>query len=93
MTIDHEPDLNEVGRQIQLLPVPPGFWSIVMGAGAMTLGPLFGFLIGTMIGTEPELAGMNAIFLSLFVGFIVAGVGLGAVLLGVRTVLAHRDPV
>lgn len=55
------------------------------------LGPLFGFLVGTPLGTSRNVLGMSPIFLFLFLGFIVAGLGLGAALLGVRRILRDRD--
>ncbi|MFI7546767.1 hypothetical protein [Actinoplanes sp. NPDC049599] len=86
-----EPDNPEAGRPIRLVPVPPGMWLVVLGAGVLVLGPLFGFLIGTVLGTERETLGMSPIFLFLFLGFLVAGAGLGIAALGVRRVLHHRS--
>lgn len=90
MTSAEPQPLNEEGRQIRLVPLAPGFWWVLLGAGALTLGPLFGFLAGTMAGTDQELAGMAPIFFFLFVGFMVAGLGLGAILFGVRRLLHNR---
>lgn len=87
------PDRDSVpegGRPIRLTPVAPGFWLVLLGGGVMVLGPLFGFLIGTILGTDREALGMSPIFLFLFLGFLVAGVGLGVALLGVRRIVRNR---
>jgi hypothetical protein len=80
----------EKGRPVHLTPVAPGFWLVILGGGVMVLGPLFGFLIGTILGTEETTLGTSPIFLFLFLGFLVAGAGLGIALLGVRRILHSR---
>lgn len=86
-----ERDPNSVqGRPIELTPVPRGVWLVVLGSGVAALAPLFGFLIGSVVGTEDEILGVSSIFLFLFLGFIVAGVGLGIAILGVRRILRDR---
>jgi hypothetical protein len=89
MTTNADP-LHEPGRPIRLIPVAPGFWLVLMGAGVMVLGPLFGFLIGTTLGPDSETLEMSPIFLFLFLGFLVAGAGLGVALLGVRRLARTR---
>ena len=89
MTTDLDPG-PEKGRPIRLTPVAPGVWLVLLGGGVMVLGPLFGFLIGTILGTERETLGMSPIFLFLFLGFLVAGAGLGTAMLGVRRILRSR---
>jgi hypothetical protein len=56
MTTDLDPS-PETGRPIQLTPVPPGVWPVILGGGVTVLGPLFGFLIGTILGTEGRPSG------------------------------------
>ena len=80
----------EKGRPIRLTPVAPGVWQVILGGGVTVLGPLFGFLTGTILGTERETLGMSPIFLFLFLGFLVAGAGLGAAILGIRRILRSR---
>ncbi|MFY1659212.1 hypothetical protein [Micromonospora sp. WMMD1274] len=92
MTTDLHPS-SEEGRPVRLTPVPAGVWLVIIGAGVTVLGPLFGFLIGTIRGTEGEMLGMSPIFLFLFLGFLVGGVGLGIALLGVRRVLRNRKTI
>jgi len=82
----------EKGRPIHLTPVAPGVWQVILGGGVMVLGPLFGFLIGTILGTEGEALGMSPIFLFLFLGFLVAGAGLCIAILGIRRFLRSRMP-
>lgn len=77
------------GRQIVLEPMRPGLWLVIGGAVIAALGPLFGFLIGSMIGIEAD-ADLDAIYLSLFVGIVVGGLGIGMALLGVRRLLRDR---
>ena len=89
MTTDLDPG-PEKGRPIRLTPVAPGVWLVLLGGGVLVLGPLFGFLIGTILGTERETLGMSPIFLFLFLGFLVAGAGLGTAMLGVRRILRSR---
>ena len=78
------------GRQIRLVPLPPGSWAVLLGCGAMMLGPLFGFLVGTVVGVDQKTFGMSPIFFFLFLGFMVAGLGLGVVMLGIRRILRDR---
>ncbi len=89
-TTDSDP-LDEQGRQVRLVPLTAGIWMVLLGCGAMVLGPLFGFLVGTMLGTDWQTLGMNSIFFFLFLGFMVAGLGLGVALLGARRMLQNRN--
>lgn len=91
MTTTDPNSLEDEGRQIRLVPLAPGVWTVLLGAGAMVLGPLFGFLIGTTLGDDRKTLGMSPIFLFLFIGFMVAGLGLGVILLGLRRILSHRE--
>jgi hypothetical protein len=89
MTTDLDPGPG-TGRPIQLTPVAPGVWLVILGGGVTVLGPLFGFLTGTILGTERETLGMSPIYLFLFLGFLVAGAGLGTAILGARRILRSR---
>ncbi|WP_226437069.1 MULTISPECIES: hypothetical protein [Rhodococcus] len=77
------------GRRIVLEPVPPGFWAIVGGAIVAALAPLFGFLVGSMIGLGDD-GDTAPLFLALIVGILVGGAGVGAAVLGARRYLRHR---
>ena len=54
------------------------------------LGPLFGFLIGSMLGSTTDTGDLSPIYLFLFGGIAVGGLGVGAVLLGARRVIRER---
>lgn len=82
--------LEAKGRQIRLVPLPRGSWTVLLGCFAMLLGPLFGFLIGATLDTAWETFGMDPISFFLFVGFLVAGVGAGVALIGVRRLMRDR---
>ena len=84
-----DPDTGP-GRPIHLTPVAPGVWLVILGGVVTTLGPLLGFLIGTIVGAEGETLGMSTMFLWLFLGFLVAGAGLGIAIVGVRRILRNR---
>jgi hypothetical protein len=74
-----------------LTPVPPGLWLIIGGAVVAALGPLFGFLVGSMMGSDTETAGLDPIYLMLFLGILVGGLGVASMLLGARTMLRQRE--
>lgn len=93
MTIDPEspasaPDLA-AGRQIVLEPMPPGWWMVISGTVLAALGPLFGFLVGSMIG-EGDGKGMDPIQLWLLLGFLVGAVGVAVALMGGYTIVDRR---
>ena len=54
------------------------------------LGPMFGFLIGSIIGSTTETGDLSPIYLCLFGGIVVGGLGVGAVLLGAQRVIRER---
>jgi hypothetical protein len=86
-----EPELTpNPGRPIRLTPVPPGVWLIIGGGVVAALGPLFGFLVGTMMGGTTDTGDLSPIYLFLFLGILVGGLGVGPVMLGVQRVLRER---
>ncbi len=89
MSSETDPEATP-GRPILLTPVPPGVWLVIGGAVVAALGPLFGFLIGTMIGSNTDDNDLDPIYLFLFLGIAVGGVGVGAVLMGVRRLLQNH---
>ena len=90
MTTDPEPTTPSAGRQVTLTPVPPGVWLIIGGSVVAALGPLFGFLIGSVLGSTTDMGNLSPIYLFLFGGLAVGGLGVGAILLGARRVIRER---
>lgn len=86
------PDAGGVapGRDIVLKPLPPGLWWVILGAVTAALGPLGGFLVGSIIGVGDPNAEVNPMFISLFVGILVGGVGILVAILGVLRLLRGR---
>jgi asparagine N-glycosylation enzyme membrane subunit Stt3 len=82
---------STTGRQVTLTPVPPGTWLIIGGGVVAALGPLFGFLIGSMLGSTTDTGDLGPIYLFLFAGIVLGGLGVVAVLLGVRRVIRDRQ--
>ena len=73
MTTEPDSTTPTAGRQITLTPVPPGVWLIIGGGVLAALGPLFGFLIGSIAGSTTDTGDLSPIYLYLF-----AGIALGA---------------
>jgi len=90
MTSDPESTTAAGGRQIQLTPMPPGSWLLIGGGVVAALGPLFGFLVGSMMGSTTDIGNLSPIYLFLFLGILVGGLGIGAVLLGLQRLVRHR---
>jgi hypothetical protein len=87
---DPELTTSSDGRQVTLTPVAPGIWLIIGGGVVAALGPLFGFLVGSMLGSGTDTGDLSPIYLFLFIGLVVGGLGVGAVLLGARRVIRDR---
>jgi hypothetical protein len=72
---DDHPSL-EPGRGIELTPVPPGGSLLVLGVVLAVLGPLGGFLAGSMVDIGDATQRVSPMFLYLFAGFVLGGLGL-----------------
>lgn len=48
---------------------------MVLGAILAVLGPLGGFLAGSMIGPARELGDYDAMFIAMFIGLVIGGIG------------------
>lgn len=78
---DHVPP----GRPVVLVPTPEGFWMALLGVGGAAVSPLFGFLVGTIIGEPGDDQLFGPLYLGLFAGIILGAVGVVAAVLGCRT--------
>lgn len=75
----------EPGRPVRLVPTAPGFWMTVLGVVVAGLAPLFGFLIGSMIGVaEDSDAWLTPVYLGLLIGVVIGGLGVLMAVLGGR---------
>lgn len=77
------------GRPVVLEPMPAGWWLVIGGVVLAALGPLFGFLVGAMIG-EGDGKGLDPIQIWLLVGFLLGGVGVVMALIGGYTIVERR---
>lgn len=62
-------------RPIVLVPMPAGSWWVLLGLGLAGLGPLFGFLAGSMVGTGADGQSFSPIYTYLFIGMVIGGLG------------------
>ncbi len=60
-----------------------GIQMMVVGAVVAVLAPLGGFLGGSMVGPARQVGDLDAMFVWMFVGLLVGGIGAVVVLLGV----------
>ena len=82
------------GRPVRLEPTAPGFWMLLLGVCVAALAPLFGFLVGVMVERPQGDVAVDPLYLGLFIGVVVGGLGvLLAVLGGVRLWRHHRGQV
>lgn len=85
---DDHPAL-EPGRRIELTPVPPGGSLLVLGVVLAVLGPLGGFLAGSMVESGSTSQRVSPMFLYLFAGFVLGGLGLVVAGLGGLRLFRH----
>ena len=89
-----DPDTREdtvpgAGRPVVLEPMPKGWWLVIGGTVLAALAPLFGFLIGTMIGVGDG-EGIDPIQGWLLAGFLLGAVGVAMALMGGYTIMERR---
>ena len=90
---EHNDFTPETGRKIVLDPVAPGMWLVIGGAVIAVIGPLFGFLAGSMKGVADG-GDLNPIYLFLFAGIAIGGIGTAMVVMGLWKIvrgLRHSD--
>lgn len=77
------------GRPVVLEPTPPGMWGMMLGTAVAVLAPLFGFLVGGMFGPGTTGDTVDPMFLSLFTGIVIGGVGLLVAIAGGARLWRH----
>ena len=75
-------DAPEPGRPVVLEPSPPGSWRTLVGLAVAVLAPLFGFLVGGTFGAGTTGESIDPMFLSLFIGIVIGGIGVLVALSG-----------
>ncbi|MBK7821031.1 MAG: hypothetical protein IPJ61_08125 [Tessaracoccus sp.] len=70
------------GRPVRLIPAPPGFWMTLLGVATAAIAPLFGFLIGSMMGAPTGETVLSPMYWGLFIGIVIGGVGVLAAVAG-----------
>lgn len=76
-----EADYIEPGRPVVLTKPLPGLWMTTIGAAVMALGPLFGFLYGSMRPVSASTDELVPIYWGMFIGM---GVGAIFMMFGIR---------
>ena len=88
-TVDEAGDAPEAGRPVVLEPTPPGLWRALLGTAVAVLAPLFGFLVGGVFGAGMTGEPVDPMFLSLFTGIVIGGVGVLVALSGGARLWRH----
>jgi hypothetical protein len=78
-----------VGRPVVLVPTPPGMWRALLGTSVAVLAPLLGFLVGGVFGAGTIGESMDPMFISLFIGIVIGGLGLLVALSGGARLWRH----
>ena len=84
-----EVDAPEPGRAVVLEPNPPGMWRTLMGLAVAVLAPLLGFLVGSIFGAGTVGTSIDPMFLSLFIGNVIGGIGVLVALSGGARLWRH----
>jgi hypothetical protein len=79
----------EAGRPIVLEPTPPGMWRTLLGMAVAVLAPMLGFLVGGVFGAGTIGESVDPMFISLFVGIVIGGIGLLVALSGGAQLWRH----
>jgi hypothetical protein len=78
-----------VGRPVVLEPTPPGMWRALLGTAVAVLAPLLGFLVGGAFGAGTIGYSIDPMFISLFIGIVIGGVGVLVALSGGARLWRH----
>ncbi|MGO4442213.1 hypothetical protein AB4Z42_02530 [Mycobacterium sp. 2YAF39] len=78
-----------VGRPVVLEPTPPGMWRALLGSAVGVLAPLLGFLVGGSFGAGAIGDSVDPMFISLFIGIVIGGVGVLVALSGGARLWRH----
>jgi hypothetical protein len=84
-----EPDTLKTGRPVVLEPTPPGMWRVLLGGAVAVLAPMLGFLVGSIFGAGTIGDSIDPMFLSLFTGIVIGGVGVLVALSGGARLWSH----
>lgn len=71
----HDSLMPGTGRPVVLVPAPGGLWWILLGGMLAILAPMFGFLIGTMVGENAAGSSFTPVYMGLFIGVLIGSVG------------------
>lgn len=77
-------------RDVLMAPMPPGSWQLLLGLIIAALAPLGGFLAGSMAGPGAPTDRFSPLFLYLFGGIVLGGVGIVIAGLGGLRFYRHR---
>lgn len=81
------------GRPVRLVPTPPGFWPLLLGAAVGLLAPFFGTLIGSGMGVTGDASRMSPLYWGFFIGGLIGAIGLLVAARGAVRLLRHtRSP-
>lgn len=86
---DEHLDGPGVGRPVVLEPTPSGMWRALLGTAVAVLAPLLGFLVGGSFGAGTVGESIDPMFISLFTGIVIGGVGVLVALSGGARLWRH----